>query len=169
MSTNHNPEEQSTTQPTPIGKLLVIIGIAGFIVSVILSFTPLAGLDTGALPAGSFLIVMIGLAFAFPSMLEESPGAISTMRIIVFAVVMVFCVIYLKIAWSVGSLGGFTIDKTWIYILGLAFGSKVFQKFGEESESIKAETEVQTPLGGKITKTVQKETDTAKKKDDVDQ
>jgi len=169
MSTTHKPEEPSPTQPNKIGKLLVIIGISGFLISVILSFTPLSGLDTGALPAGSFLITMIGLAFAFPSMLEESPGAISTMRIVVFAVVMVFCVIYLKIAWSVGSLGGFTIDKTWIYILGLAFGSKVFQKFGEESESVKAETEVETPLGGKITKKVHKETDSAKNKDDVDQ
>jgi len=169
MSTNHKPQEQSATQPNKIGKLLVVIGIAGILISVVLSFTPLSGLDTGALPAGSFLIIMIGLAFAFPSMLEESPGAISTMRIIVFAVVMVFCVIYLKIAWSVGSLGGFTIDKTWIYILGLAFGSKVFQKFGEETESVKAETEVESPSGGKITKKVQKDTDTAKSKDEVDQ
>jgi hypothetical protein len=169
MSNNHNPEEKSTSEPNKIGKVLVVIGITGFLTSIILSFTPLAGLDTGALPAGSFLIIMIGLAFAFPSMLEESPGSISTMRIIVFAVVMVFCVIYLKIAWSIGSLGAFTIDKTWIYILGLAFGSKVFQKFGEETESLKAETEVETPLGGRVTKKVHKETDSAKKKDEVDQ
>jgi hypothetical protein len=164
-SNNHNPAAQPTP-PSKIGKVLVVIGIVGFLSSIILSFTPLSGLDTGALPAGSFFIVMIGLAFAFPSMLEESPGAISTMRIIVFAVVMVFCVIYIKIAWSVGSIGGFTIDKTWIYILGLAFGSKVFQKFGEETESLKAETEVETPSGGRVTKKVHKETDSAKAKDE---
>ena len=169
MSTNHNPEKESPTPPSRIGKVLVVIGIAGFLIAVILSFTPLSGLDTGALPAGSFLITMIGLAFAFPSMLEESPGSISTMRIIVFAVVMVFCVIYLKIAWSVGSLGSFTIDNSWIYILGLAFGSKVFQKFGEESESMKAETEVETPMGGRVTKKLHKETDSPKKQEEVDE
>ena len=158
-------EEQSTRTPKKIGQVLIIIGIIGFLASVILSFTPVSGLDNGALPAGSFLIIMIGLAFAFPSMLEESPGAISTMRIIVFAIVMVFCVIYLKIGWSVGTIGEFSIDKTWIYILGLAFGSKVFQKFGEESETVKAETKVDLEEG-QVTKKVQKETDSGKTKDD---
>ena len=32
-----------------------------------------------------------------------------------------------------GSFEDFTIDKTWVYILGLAFGSKAIQKFGEDN------------------------------------
>jgi hypothetical protein len=57
---------------------------------------------------------------------------------------------------GIGSIGELTIDKAWIYILGLAFGSKVFQKFGEEEESLKAEREVETPGGTRVTEKVQK-------------
>jgi heme/copper-type cytochrome/quinol oxidase subunit 4 len=168
MTTTNSTQANQSTKVNKLGHVLIVIGIIGFLGAVILSFTPLAGLDTGALPAGSFLIVMLGLAFAFPSLLEESKGELSTMRIIVFAVVMVFCVIYLKIGWSIGSIGELTIDKAWIYILGLAFGSKVFQKFGEEEESLKAEREVQTPGGTRVTEKVQKKTDSPKG-DDKDQ
>jgi hypothetical protein len=151
-----------TFNPQRFGKWLILIGVFGFIASVVLSFTRIAGLDNGAIPAGAFLFIMLGVAFHFPSMLEESPGSISTMRIIVFAIVMVFCVIYLKIGWNLNNFENFTIDKTWIYILGLAFGSKVFQKFGEEQEKIEAHTEEETPGGGKKKQTVKKETEPAK-------
>lgn len=114
------------------GLWLIRISVLGFAVAVVQSFTIYSGLDQGALPALSFLLMMIGLAFAFPSLLEESVGAVSTMRIITFAVVMVFCVIYLKIGWDLGNFEQFTIDDTWFYILGLAFGAKTLQKFAEE-------------------------------------
>ena len=117
------------------GKWLVFAGVAGLTVGVIMNFTIYSGLDQGALPATAFLIIMIGVAFSSPTMLEESPGQLSTMRIIVFAVTMVFCVLYIKIGWNVGNFEQFSIDKTWIYILGLAFGSKVLQRFGEEEDS----------------------------------
>ena len=148
--------------PQRFGKWLILLGVFGFLAAVILSFTPLADLDNGAVPAGSFLCVMLGMAFNFPSMLEESPGALSTMRILVFAIVMVFCVIYLKIGWSLNNFEEFTIDKTWIYILGLAFGSKVFQKFGEGSEKVEAETEEEIAGVGKKRQTVKKESEPAK-------
>lgn len=61
--------------------------------------------------------------------------------------------------------GEFTIDKQWIYILGFAFGSKVFQKFGEESETVKAETKVDVNEG-KMNRKVQKEKDLPKTKVD---
>ena len=57
------------------------------------------------------------------------------MRVVVVAVTMVFSVIHLKIGWNAGSFKDFQIDQTWAYILVLAFGSKVFQKFGEPSGS----------------------------------
>lgn len=114
-----------------IGKWLIISGLIGFLASVILSFTVISNLDQGALPAVSFLSIMLGFVFCFPSMLQEPAGGFSTMRIIVFAIVMLFCVIYLKIGWSITNFEQFSIDKTWIYILGLAFGSKVFQRYTE--------------------------------------
>ena len=117
------------------GLFLIVLGTIGFLAAVIISFTPLAGMDQGALPAASFLSIMIGIAFAFPSMLQDVSGGASTMRIIVFAVVLLFCTIYMKIGWSVSNFEQFTIDQRWIYILGLAFGSKAFQRFGENDDS----------------------------------
>jgi hypothetical protein len=102
------------------GVILIIAGTLGFLYAVIMSFT---------------VSILLGFAFANPSMLQDTQGGLSTMRIIVFAVVLLFCTIYLKIGWSISKFEQFTIDKTWIYILGLAFGSKVFQKFGEEPPS----------------------------------
>lgn len=119
------------------GRSLVVLGTIGFAAASILSFTEYSRLDEGALPASSFAFIIIGMAFAFPSLLQESKGEVSTMRVIVFTVVMVFAIIYVKIGWTAGSFSEFKIDSTWVYILGLAFGSKVFQKFGEEEKTNK--------------------------------
>ncbi len=121
---------------TNFGVVLIVAGTIGFLAAVIISFTAYSGMDQGALPAASFLSILIGIAFAFPSMLQDSAtGGVSTMRIIVFAVVLLFCTIYIKIGWSVSKFEEFTIDQRWIYILGLAFGSKAFQRYGEKDES----------------------------------
>ena len=97
---------------TSFGVSLIIAGSLGFLVAVILSFTAISGMDQGALPAASFLSLMIGVAFAFPSMLQDSAtGGVSTMRIIVFAVVMLFCTIYLKIGWSISKFEELKIDQ----------------------------------------------------------
>ena len=116
------------------GRWLIILGIAGFITAVIFSLTKYSGVDRGAIPAVSFLFVMIGMCFYFPTLLQEDKGEVSTMRVAVLAVVMVFTFIYVKLGWNAGTFENFSIDSTWIYILGLAFGSKVFQKFAEEEE-----------------------------------
>jgi hypothetical protein len=123
---------------TSFGVVLIVSGTIGFLAAAIISFTSLAGLDQGALPAASFLSIMIGTSFAFPSMLQDAAtGGVSTMRIIVFAVVMLFCTIYLKIGWTITQLETLTIDQRWVYILGLAFGSKAFQRYGEKEETEK--------------------------------
>ena len=118
------------------GVVLIIAGTIGFLAAAIISFTVYSGMDQGSLPAASFLFILIGIAFAFPSMLQDAgTGGVSTMRIIVFAVVLLFCTIYIKIGWSISKFEEFTIDQRWIYILGLAFGSKAFQRFGEKDDS----------------------------------
>jgi len=117
-----------------LGKILIVTGIIGFITTVILYFTIYAGMDRGALPALSFLILLIGIAFSFPSLLEDDSGGLSTMRIIVFAVVLVFCTIYIKLGFLMDSFEQFSIDQAWVYILGLAFGAKAVQKYTEEEE-----------------------------------
>ena len=86
------------------------------------------------MPAISFLVLIVGISFYFPSLLEEKKGELSTMRVVVLIVVLVFAVVYIKLGWIAGSFEQFTIDTSWIYILGLAFGSKAFQKFAEEED-----------------------------------
>src|SRR5574341_639677 len=108
----------------PLGKWLFGVGIAGFVAAGVLSFTAYSGIDRGAIPALSFLLFMLGMCFSFPTLLEESKGEISTMRVVVFAIVMVFAFIYVKIGWNAGTFEEFKIDSTWIYILGIALGSK---------------------------------------------
>jgi len=120
--------------PEIFGRFLIVLGAIGFMTSAILGFTDYSGLDEGALPAASFFIILIGMVFHFPTLLQEAKGEVSTMRVIVFAVVMVFAVVHLKIGWNAGTFKDFQIDNTWVYIIGLAFGSKVFQKFNEEEK-----------------------------------
>jgi hypothetical protein len=81
-----------------------------------------------------FLILMIGFALLFPSLLAETDHRLSTMRIVVFAVTMVFCVTYIRLAWNLTSVKMLVIDEKWVYIIGLALGGKVIQKFGEEDQ-----------------------------------
>lgn len=126
--------ENDTKMTKLFGALLILISIAGFITTAIMSITNLEKITNGTLPAISFLILVIGIAFYFPTMLEEAKGEISTMRIIVLIVVLVFAVVYIKLGWVAGSFEEFFIDTSWIYILGLAFGSKAFQKFAEKDE-----------------------------------
>ena len=113
------------------GFALIIIGVAGLLASVFISGW-LPQDSRGALPAISFLVLMIGFTFCFPSMLEDAKGGMSTMRIVVFSVTMVFCIIYIKLGWNISAIENMKIDSKWIYILGLAFGSKAFQRYGED-------------------------------------
>lgn len=115
-----------------LGKWLIYTGLAGFVIAAIASFTPYSGIDRGAVPAVSFLLIMLGMCFYFPTLLEESAGQVSTMRVAVLAVVMVFAFLYVKIGWNAGTFEEFTIDRTWVYILGIALGSKAIQRFGED-------------------------------------
>jgi hypothetical protein len=135
-----------------MGAILIAAGVVGLVAAVIMSYTIFANIDRGSLPAVSFLLMMIGMAFYFPTLLQEAQGEISTMRVIVFAVVMMFAVLYVKLGWNAGTFETFSIDDKWVYILGLAFGSKAFQKFGETETK---KTEVKTP--GKEVKTEKQE------------
>jgi len=120
-----------------LGSFLIYSGIAGFVAAVIISFTQYSGLDQGAIPAASVFFILIGMCFMFPTLLREGDtddSPVSSMRVIVFSIVMVFVIIYIKIGWNAGSFEEFTIDKSWIYILGLALGGKTMQKFAEQDD-----------------------------------
>ncbi|MBI1768065.1 MAG: hypothetical protein HYR67_06800 [Bacteroidetes bacterium] len=138
-SKSETPDTSDSGQDTKMtkyfGAFLILLSIAGFIATTILSITDLEKVTNGTIPALSFLVLIIGLIFYFPSLLEESTGVISTMRIIVLIVVLVFALVYIKLGWVAGSFSEFVIDTSWIYILGLAFGSKAFQRFAENDDN----------------------------------
>jgi hypothetical protein len=118
------------------GVWLIRMGVGGFVLAAIQSFTMWSGLDRGAVPAASIVLILLGMCFYFPSMLEDNTGGISTMRIVVLAVIMVFTLVYVKLGWNAGSFEDFTIDERWVYILGLAFGAKAAQRFGETDDDV---------------------------------
>lgn len=123
------------TKTQTLGLWVIILGVIGLIAAISINFIqPVKELDNGAIPACSFFFIMLGVAFCFPEMLQDETKALSTMRVVVFMVVSVFCIITVKLGWTMSSFEQFTIDKAWIYILGLAFGSKVFQSFSENSK-----------------------------------
>ena len=93
--------------------------------------------DPGVITATAFILMLVGLIFYFPSIICDATGGPSTMRIVVLAVVFVFSFVYIKAAREAGTLSNLKIDQSWIYILGLAFGSKVFQKFAENDTPAK--------------------------------
>jgi hypothetical protein len=117
-----------------IGATLIILAVAGFVATAIISFTIYSGRDAGTLPSISLVCLLLGLAFYFPKMLTETDGSVSTMRVVVFGIVLLFIAIYMKIGWS-SSFTELKISDSWIYILGIAMGSKAIQKFGEENKN----------------------------------
>lgn len=119
-----------------LGNWLIILGIVGFVIAVIVSIFAYAGpADNGSIPAISFFFIMLGMAFYFPDLLQDESKSLSTMRVVVWITIMVFAIVAVRLSWQVKTFDEFKIDRTWVYILGLAFGSKVFQKFSEERES----------------------------------
>lgn len=112
------------------GALLVVLGLAGFATAVGLRFSSDAN-SPGELPAASLLFILIGMAFYFPQLLEDENKGLSTMRLMTFMVVSLFSVVAMKIGWLAHTFEDWKVTETWVYILGLAFGSKLFQSFSE--------------------------------------
>ena len=88
-----------------IGTLLIMIAIAGFITTAVFSLINVERINNGTIPAVSFLVLVIGYTFYFPSLLEEERGEVSTMRVAVLIVVLVFATVYIKLGWIAGSFG----------------------------------------------------------------
>ena len=80
----------------------------------------------------SFFITMLGFSFAFPTLLQGNDG-LSTMRIVVFMMTNVICMLLLKIGWSEGiqSLKSIGLDQYWVGVIAFVFGAKAAQSFSE--------------------------------------
>src|ERR1044071_8149877 len=91
-----------------IGVAMISTGLLGFLITVIASgFDGTHFPDNGGVPAVSIFFVMIGMAFYFPDLLQGPCGGMSTMRMIVFMVIVVFVVLTIKIGWTTHSFDEF--------------------------------------------------------------
>lgn len=112
-----------------IGFTILVIGIVGMIAA---SFVEKLDGAAPAIVSTSFFITMLGFSFAFPSLLESNKG-LSTMRIIVFMMTNVICMLLLKIGWAstTGSLEDIGMDWYWMGVIAFVFGAKAIQAFFE--------------------------------------
>lgn len=114
------------------GASLLVIGVADLLFVSIYSFASARDLVNGDMPAVGFLLIMLGICLLFPDMLRSDPkSSVSTMRVAIFMIVIVFVFLTVKIAWSCKNMNEFNVDTTWGYILLAALGSKAVQSLGE--------------------------------------
>lgn len=113
-----------------IGFVLVILGILTFCIA--------AMMDEGAIVAVAFFITMLGFAFALPKLLEGNDG-LSTMRIVVFMMINVICLLLLKIGWGKNSLKEIGLDEWWMGVIAFVFGAKATQTYFENKLRLKKE------------------------------
>lgn len=92
----------------------------------------------------AFFSTMLGVSFAFPSMLKGQTKEMSTMRIVVFMMVNVICMLLLKIGWEAPSLKAIGLDGYWVSIIGFLFGAKAVQSYLDKEKE-----DPETPDSGK--------------------
>jgi len=89
----------------------------------------------------SFFIIMLGMSFAFPSMLKGYNKDLSTMRIVVFMMVNVICLLLIKIGWGndIKSLEDIKLDEYWMGLIAFIFGAKAAQSYFESKLAVPKE------------------------------
>jgi len=110
---------------------MIFIGIAfvGFVLSVYFEIFNPTFKNVGVVPAVSFIFLILGIMFYFPSMLKDSgDNSNSSMRIGILIIVLMFAFVHIKMIWNSEVL---VIDSSWTYILGIVFTGKALQKYSE--------------------------------------
>lgn len=116
-----------------IGLALIGIGIGYFTAFLITNTLHLLSPQGIAI---AFFIIMLGVVFAFPDLLKGQTNEISTMRIIVFMLANVICMLLLKNGWQEGNLSDIGLDGYWMGVIALLFGAKAAQKYFENAKSL---------------------------------
>ena len=116
------------------------IQIGGFIIIAIgiITIVIFALLNNSSIIAVSFFMIMLGIAFAFPTLLEGSEG-LSTMRIVVFMVTNLICLLMIKIGWGKDSLESIGLDQWWMGVIAFVFGAKATQSYFESKLAVPPE------------------------------
>lgn len=127
-------EEKGFTFFQLIGVILVAVGIVMIFTSIF--FIGKEKEISSNLISIGFFITMLGFSFAFPSLLEGNEG-LSTMRIVVFMMINVICMLMLKVGWSseIKNLADLKVDPYWMGIIAFVFGAKATQAYFENAKS----------------------------------
>lgn len=138
-----NKKEGKLTVLRLLGFYMMIAGVLALIIG---SF--FTGEIIPNIVAIAFFITMLGFSMAFPSLLKGSEG-LSTMRIIVFMITNVVCMLLLKIGWASGitSLSQIGIDEYWVGIIAFTFGAKAVQSFFENRTTKIVQQKTDLPVG----------------------
>jgi hypothetical protein len=115
-----------------LGLLLVALGAVGLVGAGVMAL-PRWGADAGGLAAGGMFLVILGLVFFYPTMLEDDTHSTSTMRVAVLMVVSLFVVLTVKAGWSARGLDDLRLHQEWVWVLASALGGKAFQSFAENT------------------------------------
>lgn len=82
-----------------------------------------------------FFITMLGFVFIYPDLMKDQSKNLSTMRIVVFMMVNVICMLMLKIGWFSNDFSIMGINGYWVTVIGFVFGGKVAQSYIENHPS----------------------------------
>ncbi|MDF2433844.1 MAG: hypothetical protein JWP44_3475 [Mucilaginibacter sp.] len=107
-----------------------------------------------------FFITMLGFVFIHSELLMDQNNSLSTMRIVVFMMVNIICMLMLKLGWAVNSFALIGLNGTWVTVIGFVFGGKIAQSYIEGKFPPAAS--VVTPIAGGSGTVGSVTTDTAK-------
>jgi hypothetical protein len=113
-----------------IGFIVILIGL------LYLLYAQLTGKLTGECIATIFFSIMLGFAFVFPDLLRDSNKGLSTMRIVVFMMINVICMLLLKIGWEQHDLKAIGLDQYWMGVIAFVFGAKATQTYFESKLAV---------------------------------
>jgi len=87
-----------------------------------------------------FFLCMLGYVLINPDLLKDQNNSLSTLRIVVFMMTNVICMLMLKVGWAQDSFDKMGINANWVTIIGLLFGAKVAQSYVENHPSAAVST-----------------------------
>jgi hypothetical protein len=115
-----------------LGIVLIVVGVSNLI-----EFLYSHSAINNEKLAVAFLLVMLGFSFCYPGLLRDENNRLSTMRIVVFMMVNVICLLFVKEGWGKGltTANGLMLNAYWMGIVAFVFGAKATQSYFENKFS----------------------------------
>lgn len=127
------------------GFILIAVGVVFLLYKLIAAaFSKTLGGITGTEISISFFIIMLGISFIFPDMLKGKTQDVSTMRIVVFMMINVICLLLLKLGWDQHNLADIGLNEYWMGVIAFVFGAKATQSYFESKMAVPPATDTAT-------------------------